>query len=479
MRIHRFRPTHRKNSLFLKVLIIVGIVQAALLVGLAGVLVTQSIIPQEQTFESAPKPVQTQEPEQQKRRVITKNLQKRSNQMPRRINVAKVQNIQTPEVTISLPSGMGGDVGGGFDVTNIGSLSLDKIQIDLPTMDLFGLKAKAEKVLIVFDVGSRSMTDDMGGLDAFNIVRNEISTLVRGLPSTALFNMMCFDTERWYEDHPCAIKIFRTSLVPASDTNKSAFTTWLNQFNRTPNDVGIKDPDYSFRYNPVPYNGHFDYQEMVWQMHWVVGYFLGYQAAIEQGADVVFLLTTHWPKPEEFYVAYTDAQKKKHIEQTKANAEKFQKSGGILDTKEEKEKYFNIAREKARQLVDEENRQRAAKGLPLRVVRDPWGEAVRLKIPEFYEAMKHKCWTDFAPKPNFKSYRLSTLMAAYEPIFKKVYDSRGVKRPTLNMIVMLPKNEDGSFNKKYGSSTRSWAKANGGGAVRILRGAKPIYEGEK
>ena len=145
MRIHRFRPTHRKNSLFLKVLIIVGIVRAALLVGLAGVLVTQAIIPQEQTFESAPKPVQTQEPEQVKRRVITKNLQKRSNQMPRRINVAKVQNIQTPEVTISLPSGMGGDVGGGFDVTNIGSLSLDKIQIDLPTMDLFGLKAKAEK----------------------------------------------------------------------------------------------------------------------------------------------------------------------------------------------------------------------------------------------------------------------------------------------------------------------------------------------
>ena len=104
----------------MKVLIIVGIVQAALLMALAGVLVTQSIIPQEQKFESAPKPVQTQEPEQQKRRVITKNLQKRSNQMPRRINVARVQNVRTPEVNISLPSGMGGaDVGGMFSTENI------------------------------------------------------------------------------------------------------------------------------------------------------------------------------------------------------------------------------------------------------------------------------------------------------------------------------------------------------------------------
>ena len=478
MKVHRFRPKRRKNTLFFKVLIIVGIIQAALLMGLAGVLVTQAIIPQEQKFDSVQKQVQTQEPEKQKRRVITKNLQKRSNQMPRRINVARVQNVKTPEVSISLPSGMGGDGGGGFDVSNMGSMSLDKIKIDLPSMELFGLKAKAEKVLIVFDVGSQSMTDEMGGLDAFNIIRNEISTLVRGLPSTALFNMMCFDAERWYEDHPCAIKIFRGSLVPANDSNKAAFTTWLNQFNRTPNDVGIKDPDYSFRNNPVPYNGHFDYERMVWQMHRVVGYFMGYQAAIEQGADVIFFLTTHWPKAEEFYVAYTDEQKKKHIEETKANAEKFEKAGGVLDTKEEKEKYFTIARNKARKLVDEENKQRAAKGLPLRVVRDPWGEAVRLKIPEFYEAMKHKTWTDFAPTPKFKTYRQATLLAAYEPIFKKVYDSRGVKRPTLNMIVMLPKTES-DFNKKYGASTRSWAKANGGGMVRILRGAKPIYEGEK
>ena len=476
MRIHRFRPTHRKNSLFLKVLIIVGIVQAALLVGLAGVLVTQSIIPQEQTFESAPKPVQTQEPEQVKRRVITKNLQKRSNQMPRRINVAKVQNIQTPEVTISLPSGMGGDVGGGFDVTNIGSLSLDKIQIDLPTMDLFGLKAKAEKVLIAFDVGSRSMTDDMGGLDAFNVVRNEISTLVRGLPSTALFNMMCFDNERWYEDLPCAINLFRSSLVPANDTNKRAFTTWLNQFNRTPNDIGIREPNYSFRTNPVPFNHGFSYDRDVWECHMVVSFYLAYQAAIEQGADVIFMLTTHWPKPEEFFVKMTDAQLKKYLEETKENAEKFVKSGGILVSKEEKEKYYRIAREHARKLIDAENEQRKAQGKPLKVVRDPWGEAWRLRTPQALEAVKRKSEEDMHPRFKFKTYRQGTLLAAYEPMFKKVYDSRGIKRPTLNMIVMLPKKEDGSFNKNYGSSTRSWAKANGGGSVRILRGAKPVSE---
>ena len=476
MKIHRFKPRRRRDTLFFKVLIIVGIIQAALLIGLAGILVTQAIIPQEQKFDSVQKQVQTQQPEQ-KRRVITKNLQKRTNQMPRRINVARVQNVKTPEVSISLPSGMGGaGDGGGFDVSNLGPLTLDKIELDLPSLELFGLKAKAEKVLIAFDVGSRSMTDEMGGLDAFNVVRNEISTLVRGLPSTALFNMMCFDTERWYEDLPCAINLFRNSLVPANDTNKSSFATWLNQFNRTPDDIGIKEPNYSFRTNTVPFNHGFSYDRDVWQCHMVVSFYLAYQAAMEQGADVVFFLTTHWPKPEEFYYKMTDAQLKKFKEDTQKNAEKFVKAGGVLVSKEEKEKYYRIAREHAKKLIDAENEERKKQGKPLKVVRDPWGEAARLRTPQALEAMKRKSVEDMHPRFKFKTYRQGTLMAAYEPMLKKLYDSRGVKRPTFNMIVMLPKKEDGSFNKNYGSSTRSWAKANGGGSVRILRGAKPVSE---
>ena len=71
MKIHRFKPRRRRDTLFFKVLIIVGIIQAALLMGLAGILVTQAIIPQEQKFDSVQKQVQTQQPEQ-KRRVITK-----------------------------------------------------------------------------------------------------------------------------------------------------------------------------------------------------------------------------------------------------------------------------------------------------------------------------------------------------------------------------------------------------------------------
>ena len=67
MRIHRFKPRRRRDTLFFKVLIIVGIIQAALLIGLAGVLVTQAIIPQEQKFDSVQKQVQTQQPEQKRR----------------------------------------------------------------------------------------------------------------------------------------------------------------------------------------------------------------------------------------------------------------------------------------------------------------------------------------------------------------------------------------------------------------------------
>ncbi len=476
MKIHYFKPKRQKNSLFIKVLIAVGIVQTALLLLLGGIMVTQTIFPKEQVFDAPPPPPPNQEIKQKKQKLIVKKTQQRSNQNVRRINVPKVQNISTPTVSINLPSGLGGEGDGGFAPITMTNMSLDKMKIEMPTFELFGLKGSSDRVLIVFDACEKTMTDEMGGLDAYNVVKNEISALIRGLPSTALFNVMAFDPGRW----PKNVQVYRESLVPATESNKQGFESWIRPINESVDHIGLPDANYELRYPPIPFNTGFKYPNDVWQHHGVVFWYMAYQAAIEQGAGVIFFLTTHWPRPDEYYVKMTDSQHEKFMAETKKNADAFVKSGGTLVSEEEKNRFYSLAREAAkRKVIDPENERRKAKGIPLWVVRDPWGVAYQErngKVPEALEAMKRKTWDDFRPEFKFARYTQGKIMAYYEPIFKKNYDDKNLKRPVLNMIVMQPKNGDPEWNKKYGSTTRSWAKANGGGSVRILRGAKPVAE---
>ena len=475
MRIHRFRPKHRKNSLFLKVLIIVGIVQAALLMALAGVLVTQSIIPQEQKFESAPKPVQTQEPEQQKRRVITKNLQKRSNQMPRRINVARVQNVRTPEVNISLPSGMGGaDVGGMFSTEGIANLQ--KLSIDLPTLDLFNTKATSDRVFIAFECSEETMRDDMGGLDAYLIVKGEIKKLVNSLPSACLFNVAVFDHHAKYVMNMCY-----SSLVPASAANKERFVRWIDNINRDEKHFGLqwRDNNYKLRFPSPPdavYIDGFTFHFDSYQRDAVVCRYKVYQTAIEQRAGAVWILTREWPAPNKFFIPPTDSQIKKFNEKWEAEVARQRKRGKIVG--EDKEwrdwiKSTEPARKKAEAWLEAENKRREAKGIPKRVQSDMLALAAELKIP-FPERPLMK--NDLRPQIEFKRYSFQTLSACYEPILKKVYDEANLPRPTVNLIILQQRGKE--LDTKERASIRTWARWNNGGNYRILRAGKPVKEYE-
>ena len=475
MRIHRFRPTHRKNSLFLKVLIIVGIVQAALLMALAGVLVTQSIIPQEQKFESAPKPVQTQEPEQQKRRVITKNLQKRSNQMPRRINVARVQNVRTPEVNISLPSGMGGaDVGGMFSTEGLSNLQ--KISIDLPTLDLFNTKATSDRVFIIFECSEETMRDDMGGLDAYLIVKGEIKKLVNSLPSACLFNIAVFDTHSKQVINMCY-----SSLVPASAANKEKFAKWMDNINKDEKHFGLqwRDNNYKLRFPGPPnavYIKDFSFHGDSWQRDGIVFRYQVYQAAIEQRAGAVWILTREWPEPNQFFIPPSDEQIKKFNQKWKDEIERQRKRGKIVGGAKEWNdwvKAIEPAKQKAAAWLEAENKRREAKGIPKRVQSDMLALAGELKIPFPGRPLMA---SDLRPQIEFKRYSAQTLRACYEPILKKIYDESDLPRPTVNMIILQRRGAE--LSTKQRNMIRSWARWNNGGNYRILRAGKPVKEYE-
>ena len=480
MKIRHFKPKHQKNSLFLKVMIAVGALMTAALILAGGIMVTQAILPSETEFEAAPPAQQNQvEPEKQKRKVITKNVQKRSSSLVKRINVVQPQHINTPQVEITLPSGMGGEGTDGMGISDFsGMTNLSAMKIDLPEMDIFGAKAKSDRIFIAFETSEKTMTDDMGGLEAFNIVRDEIKKLVSMLPATCVFNVMAFDLHVKEVRDMC-----NPNLVPATAVNKDRFVKWIDAINKDVNKIGLwyGDRQYDLKYPIPPFadakvmSYHYDGA----QYFDVVCRYKVYQTAIEQGAGAIWILTMRWPEPNDYFLPKTPDEQKKFNAQWEKNCKDFVKKGGIIADDADKDawnkwiKSTEPARMKAKEWLDKENERRRSKGIPQRVITDMLvlANELKLKYPP-----KPTFRNDLRPHVDFKRYTQSSLFASYAQIFKKVYDERGLKRPILN-IILLSGRKTKIDNKKL-NKIRSWAKLNNNGSVRILRAGKPVSEYE-
>ena len=489
MRIRRFKPKQQKNSLFLKVMIAVGAIMTAALILAGGIMVTQAILPSETEFEAAPPAQQNQvEPEKQKRKVITKNVQKRSASLVKRINVVQPQQINTPQVEISLPSGMGGDGTDGIGISDFsGMTNLSAMKIDLPEMDIFGTKAKSDRVFIAFDASPYMMSDDMGGLESYNIVRDEIKKLIKMLPAACVFNVMAFDVY-----HKEARDVCFRNLVPATASNKATFDRWISVINKDLKKVGLhdyRDRQYEMKYPSPPSSlgQKTETGEKFW-FRWdgvykseVYDRYRIYQTAIEQGAGAIWILTAKWPAPNEYMMPVSQDLMRYQFKEQEKNIKKATQEGKHVATQEDWNNWHKANQEfinKAKAWVDAENARRKSKGIPLKVVLDFRAFAeheLKLKVPKLNGTPADQFAPDIRPK--IKRYNNLSLLAAYEPILKKVYDERGLKRPTVNIIILLKRKEE--WNNKKNATPKSWAFRNGKGTVRILRGGKPVSEYEQ
>ena len=493
MRLRHFNPHHQKNSLFFKVLVAVGAVMAISLILAGGIMVTKAILPSETEFEGA-KTVQKEiEPQKQKRKVITKNVQKRSSSLVKRINVVQPQQINTPQVTISLPTGMGGEGTDGIGLSDFSGLTnLANLKIDLPEMDIFGAKAKSDRVFIVLEASPFMMNEDMGALESYNIVKDEIKKLVKMLPPACVFNVMA--TDHWFSE---ARNMCFPTLVPATAANKETFDRWISAVNRDLKNIGWRSfaggTQYQLKYPHPPspieqqntkivvngeeqqfrFNWDYEFQTQVRDRYKV------YQAAIEQGAGAIWILTSKWPGPEKYFMPVTDDQIRRNTEEWERNLKKAEREGKHVRTKEDWDNWHKACRpfeEKARAELDKENARRRSKGIPQRVVlniRDYAQSVLKMKLPQCEGIPADH----FRPLPKFKTYNTQSLLACYEPILKKTYDERKLPRPTVNIILLLTRKEE--WNNKKNATPKAWAFRNGKGTVRILRGGKPISEYEK
>jgi hypothetical protein len=260
-----------------------------------------------------------------KKKVQKPKLRKRLVVQPK---LAKVPDIKMPEIT-GVKGGLGnaadGGLGGG------GSLGFN-----MPEMSLFGVKSRGEKVFIILDASGYMMVDTMGGIPAYTIIKSELVRILEELNPAVLFNIAIYEGGTSYTLYP--------SLVSANGSNVAQVEEWLKPLNAVSKGMGATDYGVKTKGGGgVAANSKIVAEPLKnnpgeWARPAL--------QAMEQGADVVFLLSCRWGTLR--YAVKVETKETKWSE--------------------EDQKRYQADIAKAKALHKKENERRAAKGQPPRVV---------------------------------------------------------------------------------------------------------------
>ncbi len=466
MKLHYFKAKREKHGLLYQVFVVVAIIQITLLVTFSSYIVSQSII-EDQVFE-APPSTEKIEPAQQEHRVRVERQRKKSSNLTKRIQISNPSQINTPEINVTLPASI--MVGGGISTTTNIEMK-GKFDIMTTSVELFDIRSKTEKVLICIDTGSYLMTEARGGLDTYKVIREDIKNLVNKLPSTVLFNLMAFDTSRGGS----VMNFFQSTLVSATNFNKRIAADWIDPLNATLKTIGAGRNNYTLKFPFLPQPPRSpDYNPAISNIYRI------YQAALEQGADTIFILTTGWVDWDKIKQPWTDSEINRYrraMENYDKEVARQRKAAGWTDEKQQEyDSAVAKARaegiKKARDWIKDENERRQKKGLSLYTGTPE--QAMREN--KFFVPPKEKPPSIKVKKPvaEFKSYGKSGVLKFYEPLFKKVYFEKNMRAPTVNMILFRGKDEQ--ITPAEQRVIREFTNANNSGRSRVLKGITPVNE---
>ena len=464
MKLRHFNPKQEKKGLLYKVFVVVAAIQITLLISFGSYVVTRTILEDESEFKAPPSVEKIDNaPKEQKVRV--ERQQKKSAKLTKRISISNPNNINTPEVKIDLPPALAS--GGGISTITDKQINAN-MKIAVSTVNLFGLSAKAEKILICLDASPYLMTDERGGLDTYKVIREDIKKLVSQLPSTSLFNLMSFDVTAGTR-----MSFFQPNLVAATPFNKKLASNWIDPINSSLKHIGVRGRQYTLKYDFIPQPASRVNSNNFYRV---------YQAALEQGADAIWFLTTRWTSPNAVLQPWSDSETasyQKRMEKYQNDVVRQRAGSGWKEDDQlkyefETQKNYAIGIKKGREWVRNTNKERAAKGIPL-YVGTPENAAHEQKSIPPYKGKTPPSVRVKAPQARYRSYGSKGIFNFYhKQLLKEIYYDRNLKPPVVNMIVF--KGKDEQINKKEMSDVRTFCVSNNGGRVRVLRGLKAVKD---
>ena len=414
----------------------------ALLIVIAVSFVAVSVIRKDESQFVVKKPVRPKIPLKKLQASVSKKKPKPKLRKNITANVRidrKPPDIKIPEIT-GIRGGLGamGFMGSAGD-SSLGGEGLGLVMSDVK---MFGIKGKGEKIFIILDASAEMMYDEMGGIPAYTIIKEEVINLLEGLSPETVFNIAVYDMARTYMLFP--------SLTPAQPDKVAKATQWLTPLNSVRPGMGGRE------YGPRTLGpggrqentddllvGKFERQEL---------WYSSAMLAMKQQADTVFLLTSSWGR--------------QRIAKEDWDNDWYDTSAGVR---------WNECYQKGLKMLDEENKERAARGQPPRVVhRDPW--AINTAYFPDIERPPEPEWYYHTPQEFAEGFQ----------IVRKQYEPKGVlatikkrKRKidfTFNTIHFTKKDPDERDQWLDERSEKNFRKLNSlcKGTYRSLAGLKAI-----
>ena len=261
--------------------------------------------------------------------------------------------VYTKKVEFEMPSFSGT---GGTDFTlSTSKISAGDLSFAIAQFNVFGIRSRGEKVLFILDTSRNMMVDEIGGIPAYQLIKDELTGLLRHVPPTTLFNVIIFEANG-------AAESFTPEMSTANEENVEKLKHWLDPLNSYKDRYGISTLGY--RGTPVV----FEPMPPVYNLQ--RGWMAALSYGLQRGADSIYWLGIN------DYMEWIDKDVLADCRKGKPMADP---SGHLPRTREinydpygGKERWDKLVAE-AQKKYDEENRVRLARGMPIRVLPDGLG----------------------------------------------------------------------------------------------------------
>jgi len=232
------RPAATFNKMARRSLYIALAFHVSLLLVAGGVIVSRVYYNREATFVGQPPPMRPFEPRKLEHQVKVQKRQRSSSRpsMAPRLVATKGSSFALPEIKVESKSvktsfspkfttvsgiGMGVGLGMGYGLGGFGQ--------GVSAYNFFGIKGRADRVVILVDVSESMIEDIRDGEAGYLRVKDKIGKVIDELSEQALFNVIVFAD---------AASACSTNLMIASTANKEMAKSWLAPFNSKGN-IGL------------------------------------------------------------------------------------------------------------------------------------------------------------------------------------------------------------------------------------------------
>lgn len=316
-----------------------------------------------------------------------------------------------------------------FDVTlgavsgNIGmGMSFESGDME-SEVNFFGIRSKGSRIVLVIEAARFMLTDNKGGIPAYDKVKADIAKMLGGLNCLTAFNIVLFEGKK--------IATYQDELVSASPSNVRMAIEWLYPINRKFEELGIRE-DYKSNplregIEPIPVTD-------------LTHYIKATQRAMEMDVNTMFLLTSGWV---HLHKPLDEEEKERFYRQHNWG--------------EKEEAEWAKAVQRAQAWLQKENEARLKKGVPRRVIRS-WHEIVAELEPNL-------------PRKPGPGYTMEEVEDQVKESANAYYRALDKKRPELNVVWFIGEDEEPSIT--VDTHFKSLTRANRG-KMRVLQGLEGL-----